>query len=107
MLPPSEISYLIKVLKSDPADWQDFDKMANLHMKCSFTAKTLVRLMIEGSTPICYQAFMYRKDSLEDLTRFLYRCLKLYQMKDDSKKILLLVLKLVHDPQADIRPLAA
>ena len=69
---------MIKILKSDSTEYQSWEKQADLHDKCAKTAKKLTSEMIEGSTPICYQVEQYRKDDLEDLTRFLYRCLKLY-----------------------------
>ena len=99
MLPVHELQYLAKVLKNNAAEWQDKKKLELLHHQCSYTCKSLVREMVEGAVPICLQIDQYKPDERKDMIRFIHRCEKLYQIKDEVYKILMLIVKLEYDPK--------
>lgn len=66
----------------------DFEMLQDLHYQASFTVKMLTYDMVEGKAPICYLIQQHQKVSKESVMFLLYRCERLYEVKNEATKLL-------------------
>jgi hypothetical protein len=58
------------------------------------TAKTLTKDMIEGTAPMCFIIERFSQEGFDGMLMLLYRCLKIYRIKEEATKILLILIML-------------
>jgi hypothetical protein len=70
------------------------ESIKEIHEKALMTLIVLTTNLISGDTPLENVLSFYQQPTIENVTRLLVRCKKMYDARVDVKKIILLIIQL-------------
>lgn len=73
VLSEAEIKYLTEIYKGKVEKWRDIHVLREVRGQASFTAKTLTKETVEGSTPMCLIIERLSSEGYSGLRMLLYR----------------------------------
>ncbi|TNV87478.1 hypothetical protein FGO68_gene6489 [Halteria grandinella] len=83
-----EVTYIASILKKKNSTLYNVDQIKDIHQKAITTLTVLTANLIQGETPLDNILNFYKDPTIENVTRLLVRCKKMYDARVDVKKIL-------------------
>lgn len=93
-----EVPYLLSLLKQKMERMEDKEVLAEMHKRAVLTIKAITVDLVENMTPVMHSLGKVESVNRENVTILLYRCEKLYQVRQEASKILTAFIKLEHEP---------
>jgi len=81
------VTYTASLLKKKSG--YTLEQLREIHEKAILTLVVLTANLIQGDTHLDHILHYYKDPSIENVTRLLVRCKKMYEARGDVKKILL------------------